>query len=94
MKNCCQSFSAQTKANMINFINKFAKKNEQDIYLQGLIESKPVQNITNRNAPEELNKHEADTYSYYVNTDVEKKEICKKAFISLHGLTLKRVYRL
>jgi hypothetical protein len=33
--------SAQTKANVINFVKKFANKNE-DIYLQGLIKSKPV----------------------------------------------------
>jgi hypothetical protein len=44
--------SAQTKANVITFINKFANKNE-NIYLQGLIKSKPVQTIRNHCATEE-----------------------------------------
>jgi hypothetical protein len=47
------NFSAQTKANVITYINKFANKNE-DIYLQRLIESKPVQNRRNHDVPEEI----------------------------------------
>jgi hypothetical protein len=39
------------KASVITFVNQFANKNE-DIYLQWLIASKPVQNIRNRNALE------------------------------------------
>jgi len=94
MKNFCHNFSARTKKNELNFTNKFANKNEQDIYLQGLIESKPVQSIRNRYAPEKSSKRKSRTYRYYVKADGEKKEVCKKASISLHGVTFKRVRRL
>ena len=94
MKNCCHKFSARTKKNVLNFTNKFANKNEQDIYLQGLIESQPVKSIRNRHARENSSKHKSHTYRYYVKADGEKKEVRKKAFISLHGVTFKRVCRL
>jgi hypothetical protein len=79
---------------VLNFTNKFANKNEQDFYLRGLIESKPVQSIRNRNAPEKSSKHKSHIYRYYVKADGEKKENYKKAFISQHGVTFKRVCRL
>jgi len=64
MKNCCHNFSARTKKNVINFTNKFTNKNEQDIYLQGLIELKSVQSIRNGNAPEKSSKHKSHTDRY------------------------------
>jgi hypothetical protein len=50
--------SAQTKANVITFVKKIANKKE-DIYLQGPIECKPVQNIINHYATEEWGKHKS-----------------------------------
>jgi len=63
-----ENSSAQTKANVITFINKFANKNA-DIYVQGLIESKPVQNIRNNYATEESDKHKSHSYKFCVNAD-------------------------
>ena len=93
-KKCYQQVATETKAKIIDIVNQFANKDEQDIYLQGLIESKPVQNTRNRKAPEDSSKHKSHSYTYYVNIEVERKEVYKKAFISLHGITLRRVYRL
>jgi hypothetical protein len=64
--------SAQTKANVITFVKKIANKNEY-IYLQGLIESKPVQNTRNHYATEERGKHKSHSYNYCVDAHYEKK---------------------
>jgi hypothetical protein len=62
------------KKNLLNFTNKCANKNEQDVYVQGLIVSKPVQSIRTSNTPEKSSKYKPHTYRYYVKADGEKKK--------------------
>ena len=58
----------------------FIKKKKEDIYLQGLIESKLVQNIRNHYATEEWGKHKSHSYIYCVNADAEKKISVQESF--------------
>lgn len=79
---------------LIKQINSYGMKNEQDIRLQSMIElfipkdtSKWANNLANT-------KHKTVSCKYYVKMGIAKKKVCKSAFISLYGITVKRCRRL
>ena len=75
----------------IQFINKFDSKNALDTYLQSLIEKKDIQREHPRS--EEPKKNEF-TFIYHIKKNGVKKKVCKKAFCSMHGISMKQVRRL
>lgn len=72
-------------------MNSFQTKNEQDIFLQHLIEKKLVKS----HQPSKKGATPRDyAFKYYVLTQNDKQIICKKAFISIIGFTENSLRRL
>ena len=73
------------------FVNKFYRKNTLDTYLQSLIEKKdiyrkcPLKNLRKKNLP--------CYYLYHIKINGVRKKVCKKAFCSKHGISMKQVRR-
>ncbi|CAH0564571.1 unnamed protein product [Brassicogethes aeneus] len=74
-----------------NFYN-LETKNEQDSYLQGLIDYRP---ISRRRPRVDANKARPKMYTFKYNivTKEEKINVCKAAFLSLHCISSDRVRR-
>lgn len=70
----------------------FDTKNEQDAYLQALIECKLV--ARKRPRISDIAKPKSYTYKYSVSSSSGKFTVCKLAFVSIHGISLDRVRRL
>ncbi|KAG8302439.1 hypothetical protein J6590_033035 [Homalodisca vitripennis] len=73
----------------------FSTKNEQDAYLQALVECKPIQRERrNRNNEAGPRKPKQHSFNYLLSTAKGNVEICKTAFLSVHGIKPDRVRRL
>lgn len=70
---------------MLNFILSFTNNNEQDVYLQGLIQT------SNKDDHEQIIPNPGQQI---INIDNKRRNICKKDFLSLFGIFDKRVRRL
>lgn len=79
--------------NILSQFSSFHTKDEQDIYLQGLIKSVPVKRRRPNNAKDAHTAH-ISSYKFHVLVDSVQVEVCRKAFISMHGIGEKRVRRL
>lgn len=75
----------------ISKINDFSTKDEQDIFLQLLIEKF---SIKQRRPRKENATQRQSSFQFYVLKENDKVKVCKKAFISLYGVTEARVRRL
>ena len=73
------------------FVNKFDSKNTLDTYLQSLNENKDIQRKCPRS--EEPKKKEF-TFIYHIRTNGVRKKVCKKAFCSMHRISMKQVRHL
>lgn len=70
-------------------------KNEQDAYLQSLIECNPIARKRRNLEDEEItSKPKSHSFMYSVSTSTGKVQICKRAFLSVHGISTERVKRL
>lgn len=72
-------------------MNCFSTKNEQDIFLQTLIDKS---DIKQRRPRKENATQRQNAFQFYVLKQTDKLKVCKKAFISLYGITEARVRRL
>ncbi|PSN42669.1 hypothetical protein C0J52_13028 [Blattella germanica] len=90
-KNCFSLVDGEKQMSIISHLNKLKNKDKQDIYLQGLIE---VEQVKSRRPRKEIPKVRSNNYSYFIMVENKKINVCKRAFISLHGITEKRVRRL
>lgn len=72
-------------------MNCFLTKNEQDIFLQTLIDKS---DIKQRRPRKENATQRQNAFQFYVLKQTDKVKVCKKAFISLYGITEARVRRL
>lgn len=88
---CFQNLTQDDLAFCINKINSFQTKNEQDIFIQQLIEKKPVK--THRPRKEGAIPRDY-AFKYFIVIQTKKMVVCKKAFISIFGITENRVRRL
>lgn len=74
----------------MNLLYAIRTKNEQDIYLQGLMDLRPIKkrrNVVKIDRGKEI--------IYFIKTaDATKLRVCRKAFESLHAITTSRVKRL
>lgn len=88
---CFSKYNDNEKSEIIENINKMKNKNEQDIYLQGLMDSYLVK----RKRPRKDDPKRRDmSFTYFVKTANKREKVCKKAFVSLHGVSAGRVRRL
>lgn len=89
-KKCCETITEDNKIEIFNKLYDLSTKNEQDIYLQGLIICKDIK----RRRVQKENPLRQKTFLYTVQIGNEKKEVCNSAFLSLFGITKERVKRL
>lgn len=88
---CFENLTQDDLAFCISKVNSFQTKNEQDIFLQQLIEKKAVK--THRPRKEGAVPRDY-AFRYFIVTKSKNKVVCKKAFISIFGITENRVRRL
>ncbi|XP_050310446.1 uncharacterized protein LOC126746312 [Anthonomus grandis grandis] len=76
----------------ITKLNGFNTKDEQDIYLQQLIEKKSIKSHRPRKG--DLSIPREYSFKYFIDSSSKKQVVCKKAFCSIYGITIARVKRL
>lgn len=69
----------------------FGTKNEQDVYLQSLLE---VREVARRRKRKEQGKDRTHSFIHYALKGSVKIKICLNAYLSLHAVSVKRVKRL
>lgn len=69
-------------------------KNEQDIFLQSLINSQDVQTHRPRKKGEEARPPREQSFTYHVMVGDQKERVCLNAFKSLYGIKISRIRRL
>lgn len=94
---CFESVTPEIRKEIISNFNKIAAYDEQSVYLCGLITCKKVARHRPRKVEDEADFH-SYSYKYKVraikNNDLCEIPVCYKAFLSLHGITAKRVQTL
>lgn len=90
-KQCFNKISEAERIGVFNKVYSFNKKNEQDLYLQSLIE---IQDIKRKRPRNEDPKERSSNFTYNVSVFNRRVAVCKKAYVSLHGITENRVRRL
>lgn len=90
-RKCFDGMDDVIQADIISKLYSLESKNAQDTYLQSLIECHPV---SRRRSRKEGNTPRSATFRYCVMVHATRKNVCKAAFMSLHGTTKKRVERL
>ncbi|KAL1492869.1 hypothetical protein ABEB36_011046 [Hypothenemus hampei] len=81
---------ADTIAIMKRF-RSFKTKNEQNLYFQGLMISTAIKQ---RRPRKDEAVQRTSSFKYFILINAERRQICKKAFLSLHGISSKAVQRL
>lgn len=77
-----------------NFLT-MGDKDEQDVHLQRMMELMPIKRKNPRaGVPESSRKPKSKNVRYNLLHYGVRKPVCKKAFLSVHGVTKKRVERL
>ncbi|KAL1488990.1 hypothetical protein ABEB36_014769 [Hypothenemus hampei] len=91
---CFQTVNENERKRIIKEFNVMLSRDEQTQYLSGLITVLPVQRRHNRLPHNEANFNYS-SYAYRVRIEIEgvtqDVPVCLKAFISLHGITSRRV---
>lgn len=94
---CFEVVSSEERQRIITNFNQLGEYNAQNQYLSGLITVVPVQRRRNRKDESEASFH-SSSYCYRVRAHVDGTlqdvSVCHKAFISLHGITNRRVQTL
>lgn len=91
---CFNEIKENERFALISKFNSLGDRNKQNAYLAGLISVKPIKKRRLRKPEEEatLNNH---SYQYKVrvirNDTVDEVQICFKAFISIFGITIRRI---
>lgn len=91
---CFRVISNDNVRKIIRDFNDLSSHNEQSLYLTGLIAIHKVQNRRPRKNEEDAKFHES-VFTYkvriYENNEVTEIPVCYKAFLSLHGVSAKRI---
>ncbi|KAF2895538.1 hypothetical protein ILUMI_10643 [Ignelater luminosus] len=90
---CFKNISDNQQMEAYTKFYNLSTKDEQDLYLQGLIHFKPVQQRRSlAQSREEYVRN--STFIYYIIVDSQRNKVCKKAFLNFHFLSNKRLQRL
>lgn len=93
-KMCSREFSSSEKLKIISNFNQLKDWNEQSSHLTGLISTGNIQRRRPRKDESEANLRDY-TFHYKVrvirNDSMIEVPVCQKAFLSLHGITKKRL---
>lgn len=90
-KGCFKKLSEGDQMSIFNRFYQLNSKNEQDIFLQGLIEIYDVNRKRPRSEKARINQN---SFKYNVLIDNMKQEVCLNAFLSLYAIPVKRVRRI
>ncbi|KAJ8950484.1 hypothetical protein NQ314_007871 [Rhamnusium bicolor] len=90
---CTDKFTDEEKANIISNLYNGRPKDEQDSYLQSLIECVQIIRRRPRKTQDEA-RLRISNFHYYMWKGDERIHVCKQAFVSLHGTNSKAVQRL
>lgn len=71
-----------------------SNKNEQDSHLSGLITMKEVKRRRPRNRNVETEKPHSAGYGFKIRFKGKEIEVCKEAFLGIHGITVGRLRRI
>lgn len=89
--NCTAEFNQEDKADIIMKLYSRGSKNEQDTFLMGLIERF---DIKQKSATDDSLKKKTSSFHYFAMKDSDRVKVCRKAFLSLHSISNKVVFRL
>lgn len=89
---CFRTLLQADFSSCITKLNGFNTKDEQDIYLQQLIEKKYVRSHRPRKEDSSISREYS--FKYFIELVTKKQVVCKKAFCSIYGVTNARVKRL
>ncbi|XP_049771805.1 uncharacterized protein LOC126149510 [Schistocerca cancellata] len=89
---CFQDISADEKESILVRLHTLTSKDEQDDYIQSLID---IHNVQRRRPRKDNSIRQVDkVYTYHVIVGNTKRRVCYKAFLALLALSDKRVKRL
>lgn len=88
---CFYYVNVEMRGHILKKFNKLGEKHKQDLYLSGLIKSAPV--VRRRPNQGASTKGQIRNVSnvYSIRLGTFDKKVCKKAFASIHGISMKRV---
>lgn len=88
---CTQQFSPEDRQSCFDSVHNLKSKNEQDIFLMGLIDSThPVRRRSKK--PNPLKRD--NIFTYHVMKDQVRQKVCKKAFCILYTIKNIALFRL
>lgn len=88
---CTTKFNQEEKTDIIMKLYSRGSKNEQDTFLMGLIERF---DIKQKSATDDSLKKQTSSFHYFAMRDSERVKVCRKAFLNLHSVSNKVVFRL
>ncbi|KAI4468070.1 dna-directed rna polymerases i ii and iii subunit rpabc2 [Holotrichia oblita] len=92
-RKCFEKIVEADRLTVFNRLYGLASKDEQDIYLEGLLSFRPVKR-RRKQTEEFIGSKRNCSFSYCVLVNSETKVICKKAFINMHAISNKRLQRI
>lgn len=93
---CFENITVEKQGEAFERLYGLATKDEQDLYLQGLVQAESVKTRRRRRSrtPRMEDSRRDTTFKYYILVGSERQTICKKAFLSLHSISNKRLQRI
>lgn len=88
---CFSKVSEDDRASLLNIFNNIGEKEKQDTYLCGLIQVKDIVRCRPRTG---VKKPKSVTNKFILKSNCMEYNVCKRAFISVYGITMARVDRL
>lgn len=91
---CFQSINHDARNEIFTTFYGMDSKDDQDSHLAGLISIQPIKQKRPRNAAGEVHKDHVCAFTYKIRYGGQEKAVCLQAFVSLHGITKRRVGRI
>lgn len=88
---CFEKICEENRLEIIKSFNSILNKEKQDTYLCGLIKMKSVERIRPRTG---VKTSKSFIGNFVIRIGINNYNVCKKAFCSMHGITVSRVNRL
>lgn len=91
---CFENIDEQTRIQAFADLHGLNSKNEQDIFLYGLIEVVPIKQKRPRTNDPQKKKPKQASFKFYVKVADSKVLVCKKAFMSIYSIKNHALFRL
>nr|CAH7759427.1 unnamed protein product [Callosobruchus chinensis] len=91
-RKCIDHLTDQDKVEIMSKLYTEKPKNEQDTFLQGLMEARPIKRHRKRIA--ESASHRSSSFDYFIMHHNKRVSVCKSAFMSLYAVSHFRIQRL